>query len=157
MRERRWGGKKRRDEIDIPLQRLETDNKQIVHYLYLDLPAFAAENTRRSQQQKRRRHEQQHAKPGKNPHPLSPMPDDRSPRMTQFILTRSSIVMPEQKVVVERLQAIPAKDVFASLAHHLSAAFLSLDEDVTNRTAFNRRRIQTPVGARRFHRRRTAP
>ena len=47
--------------------------------------------------------------------------------------------------------------MLAPLAHHLSAAFLSLDEDVANRASLYGRRINSPVRTRRLHRRRTAP
>lgn len=37
--------------------------------------------------------------------------------------------MPEEYIIVQVLQAVPAKRVLAALAHHLRAAFAALDVD----------------------------
>jgi len=118
--------------------------------------AFAAENARRRQKQKRRRHKQQHSKARKDADDLRPMPYHGSPRVTQLILARSAVVMAQQEVVIERLQTIPAKDVLASLAHHLRAPFFPFDQNVTNGAPLDGRRIEGTVRAGCFHRRRTA-
>lgn len=102
------------------------------------LPAFTAENARSRQEEKRRGHEQKHAETGENSDDLSSMPDDRGPGVAELVLTRPSIVVAQEKIVVERLETIPAEDVLASLAHHLRATFFPFDQNMTNRAPLDR-------------------
>lgn len=49
--------------------------------------------------------------------------------MAQLVPAGSLIVMYQQKIVVQGLQAVPAEGVLAVLAHHLCTALVSLDVD----------------------------
>lgn len=91
------------------------------------------------------------------------MPYHRGPRVAQLVLTRSLVVMSQQKVVlkqkgllrhwrdvtseeiktyVETGEAVPAEDVLAPLAHHLGTAFVLFDRNVAHGAAFDEIRVE---------------
>lgn len=45
--------------------------------------------------------------------------------------------MPEENVIIQVLETVPAKRVLAILAHHLSTAFVAFDINPTNRALLN--------------------
>lgn len=47
---------------------------------------------------------------------------------------------------VEGSEAVPTEDVFAPLAHHLSAAFVLLDRDGAHRAALDEVRVEGDAG-----------
>lgn len=49
--------------------------------------------------------------------------------MAQLVSAGPLVVMDQEEVVVQGLQAVPAEGVLAVLAHHLRAAFVTLDVD----------------------------
>lgn len=53
--------------------------------------------------------------------------------MAQLIPARSFVIVPEEYVIVQVLQAVPTKRVLAVLTHHLGAAFVALNVDAANR------------------------
>lgn len=55
------------------------------------------------------------------------MPDHRCPGMAQLVPARSFIVMDQEEVIVQRLEAVPAEGVLAVLTHHLCTPFVPLD------------------------------
>lgn len=57
--------------------------------------------------------------------------------MTQLVLAWTFVVVPEEEVVIETGQTIPAEDVLAALAHHLRAALVLLDRDGAHRAALD--------------------
>jgi len=50
--------------------------------------------------------------------------------MAQLIPAGSFIVMDQEEIIVQRLEAVPAEGVFAVLTHHLGAPFVPLDVDL---------------------------
>lgn len=57
------------------------------------------------------------------------MPDHRCPGVAQLVPAGSLIIVYQKEIIVQRLQAVPAEGMLAVLAHHLGAAFVSLDVD----------------------------
>lgn len=57
------------------------------------------------------------------------MPDDGGAGVAQLVSAGPLVVMDQEEVVVQGLQAVPAEGVLAVLAHHLRAAFVTLDVD----------------------------
>lgn len=86
--------------------------------------AAAAQEARCRQQEQGRGQQEQKSKASKDAHNLSPVPDDGSSRVAELVLAGSLVIVTQQKVVVERGQAVPAEDVPATLAHHLGAALV---------------------------------
>lgn len=72
---------------------------------------------------------------------LCPVPDDRCPRVAQLVLARPLVVMPQEEVIVERGEAVPAEDVSAALAHHLCAALVPLYGDAAPGAALDQARL----------------
>lgn len=78
----------------------------VVHLGFLELgrtatySTFAAHDAGRRQEQQRRGHQQQDPEPGKDANHLRPVPHDRGPRVAQFILAGTLVVMPQQEVIV---------------------------------------------------------
>lgn len=145
---------------------LQSHNFLKVCFVFFELrssTAYAtltAHNARGGQQQKRRGDQQQNAEPSENANDLRAMPDDRGARMAELVFARSAIVVSQQKVVlktqteikhtiarvnihidaktyIQTGQTIPAKDVFASFAHHLGATLVLFDRHRTRWTAFD--------------------
>lgn len=58
--------------------------------------------------------------------------------MAKLIPTWSFVIMSEENVAIQVLQTVPAKRVFAVLAHHLSTAFIAFDVNPANWTLLNR-------------------
>lgn len=103
--------------------------------------APAAQQARCCQQQKRRGQQKQEAEPSKDANHLCPVPDDRCPRVAQLVLARPLVVMPQEEVIVERGEAVPAEDVSAALAHHLCAALVPLYGDAAPGAALDQARL----------------
>lgn len=89
--------------------------------------ALAAKDKRGGQEQEGRGHQEQEPKSSKNAHDLRPMPDDRRPGVAQLVPAGAFVVMDQEEVIVQGLQAVPAEGVFAVLTHHLGAAFVPLN------------------------------
>lgn len=49
--------------------------------------------------------------------------------MAQLVLARPLVVVPQEEVIIKGGEAVPAEDVSAALAHHLSAALVPLYGD----------------------------
>lgn len=103
--------------------------------------ALAAEYKGGGQEQKGRSHQEQEPKSSKDAHDLCPMPDHRSPGVAQLVAAGSLIVVDQEEVVVQGLQAVPAEGVLAVLAHHLRAALVPLDVDSALGAALDGRRV----------------
>lgn len=53
--------------------------------------------------------------------------------MAELIPAWPFVIVPEEYVIVQVLQTVPAKCVLAVLAHHLGAAFVALNVNAANR------------------------
>lgn len=74
--------------------------------------------------------------------------------MAQLIPARSFVIVPEEYVIVQVLQAVPTKRVLAVLTHHLGAAFVALNVDAANRALLDGGvRIRPKEGPMLWHRR----
>lgn len=58
--------------------------------------------------------------------------------MAELIPAWPFVVVPEEYVIVQVLQAVPTKRVLAILAHHLGAAFIALNVNAANRALLDR-------------------
>lgn len=92
--------------------------------------ALAAKYKRSGQEQERGGHQEQEPKSSKDAHDLCPMPDDRRPGVAQLVPAGPFIIMDQEEVVIQGLEAVPAEGVFAVLTHHLGTAFVPLDVDL---------------------------
>lgn len=99
--------------------------------------ALAAEDDGSGQKEEGGGNQQEQAEPGKDPHNLRSVPDNRRPGVAQFVSTRPFVIVDQEKVIIQRFQTVPAESVFAVLAHHLRAALVPLDVNFTFRTALD--------------------
>lgn len=99
--------------------------------------ALAAEDNGSGQKEERGGDQQEQAKSSEDPHNLCSVPDNRRPGVAQLVPTGPFVIVDQEKVVIQGLQTVPAKGVFAVLAHHLCTAFVPLNVNFTFRTALD--------------------
>lgn len=73
--------------------------------------------------------------------------------MAQLIPARSFVIVPEEYVIVQVLQAVPTERVLAALTHHLGTAFVALNVDAANRALLDGVRVRPKEGPMLWHRR----
>lgn len=61
--------------------------------------------------------------------------------MAQLVLAGPLVVMPQEEVIIEGGEAVPAEDVSAALAHHLCAALVPLNRDAAPGAALDQPRL----------------
>lgn len=54
--------------------------------------------------------------------------------MTQFVSARPLIIVSQEDIAIQILQAVPAEGVFAAFTEHLGTALVSLNVDATHGT-----------------------
>lgn len=62
--------------------------------------ALATQETRTHEEEKRRRHYQKESETGEDADDLRSMPEDRCSAVTQFVFTRTFVVMAEEEVII---------------------------------------------------------
>lgn len=67
------------------------------------------------------------------------MPYDRCPGVAQLVPAGPFVIMDQEEVIVQGLEAVPAEGVLAVLTHHLGTPFVPLDVDLALGAAFDGR------------------
>lgn len=98
--------------------------------LFLPAPtglADTADDTRGRQEQQGRRHQGDDAQAHQDPHHLGPVPHHWGSRVAQLIPAGPPVIVSQEDVIVQVLEAVPAERVLAVLTHHLRAALIAFD------------------------------